>query len=598
MALQFPGVFCLSRLWALFCGICLSSASSSPFFGIRVVDSASGRGVPLVLLRTVNYITHWTDSLGYVAFFEPGMMDQPVFFGVLSDGYQFDSERHLQLRSTDRAATIAHTAEEDAATDPFDAGLILHTTTNGSAVVYVKRTQLAERAYRLTGGGLYRDSVLLGLPAPVPSPLLDRSGVVEQDTLMASHRPYRGRRYIFFGDSACPRSRRQDNCDGTGMYSVGATTCEPSTEGCSTKGDTPPVLDYFISTEASGFSHPLPMAPMEPLDRNTWIACILATRPTPHPSAHGDITMTNQTMYAVFMKPAPNTSETDITGVLKWSDEQSQFQLVTYWPLKNFVATTNFATAARGVQRFAPSSSKLPSESDPSAPSDDDGYFYLTMSFVYMRVPEHQLANLSAYEAFTPLLANSSLEQPVLDPAGWGWKQGAVPVLQSDEAKLIALGVLPPSEAHFQVRDVTSGHTLGVGIGTVNYNEALGQYLLITEYSSTDRRGAIFAGVSSSLTGPWTYVTPVLSHDVTGASCYNPLHMPWMDEEGGRFIYVACSYTAMWSDKNNPNSQWYTCLTGVDSYQNCATPVPRYEYNNMVYRLDVTLLKSALQPKT
>ena len=49
-------------------------------FRIQVVDKATGRGVPLVELKTVNQIRYVTDSNGVVAFDEPGLV-QPQ--GVL-----------------------------------------------------------------------------------------------------------------------------------------------------------------------------------------------------------------------------------------------------------------------------------------------------------------------------------------------------------------------------------------------------------------------------------------------------------------------------------------------------------------------------------
>src|SRR5439155_13100977 len=59
------------------------------YFKITVVDEDTGRGVPLVELRTVNNITLDTDSNGVAAFHEPGLMDQTVFFHVKSHGYEF-----------------------------------------------------------------------------------------------------------------------------------------------------------------------------------------------------------------------------------------------------------------------------------------------------------------------------------------------------------------------------------------------------------------------------------------------------------------------------------------------------------------------------
>jgi len=59
-----------------------STRNAGSFFKIAVVDAETGRGVPLVELRTVNSICYWTDSNGLIAFQEPGLMDQEVFFYV------------------------------------------------------------------------------------------------------------------------------------------------------------------------------------------------------------------------------------------------------------------------------------------------------------------------------------------------------------------------------------------------------------------------------------------------------------------------------------------------------------------------------------
>ncbi len=57
-------------------------------FRIQVVDEQTGRGVPLVELRTVNQIRYVTDSNGIVAFDEPGLFNRKVFFTVTSHGYE------------------------------------------------------------------------------------------------------------------------------------------------------------------------------------------------------------------------------------------------------------------------------------------------------------------------------------------------------------------------------------------------------------------------------------------------------------------------------------------------------------------------------
>src|SRR5689334_13095770 len=98
------------------------SAGSLPadVFKIQVVDSATGRGVPLVELSPQNGTTMITDSNGIVAFNQNALMNQNVSFGLQSYGYA-------------------------------DANQILHPTNGGSVQISVNRNNLAERLYRLTG---------------------------------------------------------------------------------------------------------------------------------------------------------------------------------------------------------------------------------------------------------------------------------------------------------------------------------------------------------------------------------------------------------------------------------------------------------------
>src|SRR5437763_15783261 len=96
------------------------------FFAIELVDDQTGRGVPMVELRTTNGTSYCTDSSGLVAFDEPGLMDRKVFFGISSHGYEFPADG-FGIR-----------------------GVALQTTTGGSARLKIKRLNIAERLYRIT----------------------------------------------------------------------------------------------------------------------------------------------------------------------------------------------------------------------------------------------------------------------------------------------------------------------------------------------------------------------------------------------------------------------------------------------------------------
>ena len=171
----------MSRLAALVIALILGAgAGSDPreYFKIVVIDEQTGRGVPLVELKTVNGICQYTDSNGIAAFNEPGLMDRDVFFFVKSHGYEFPK-------------------------DGFGmAGKSVHVVAGGGVTLRIKRVNIAERLYRITGGGIYRDSVLTDHPAPIQEPVLN-GDVLGQDSVQ--NVVYKGTFYWFWGDTSWPK---------------------------------------------------------------------------------------------------------------------------------------------------------------------------------------------------------------------------------------------------------------------------------------------------------------------------------------------------------------------------------------------------------
>src|SRR5438874_11408192 len=117
-------------LTTLFLVMALGAEPEKPF-AITIVDAQTGCGVPLVELRTVNNIRLVTDSNGVAAFDEPGLMNQRVFFHLSSHGYEFPKDG-FGIR-----------------------GQALQISPGGEATLRIKRINIAERLYRITGGGIY-----------------------------------------------------------------------------------------------------------------------------------------------------------------------------------------------------------------------------------------------------------------------------------------------------------------------------------------------------------------------------------------------------------------------------------------------------------
>ena len=160
--------------------ILMAMISDSPadepvaYFEIQVIDQETKRGVPLVELVTVNDVRYVTDNAGRVAYLEPGHAGQTIFFRIEAPGYKVPK-------------------------DGFGiAGVRLKIEPGQTRAIALERINLAERLYRATGQGLYRDSVLLGKKTPLKEPL-GAGKVAGQDSVQAAI--YREKIYWFWGDT-------------------------------------------------------------------------------------------------------------------------------------------------------------------------------------------------------------------------------------------------------------------------------------------------------------------------------------------------------------------------------------------------------------
>ena len=222
------------------------------YFAIRVIDRATGRGIPLVCLQTDNAIRFYTDSNGIVAFYEPGLMHRHVFFTIKSPGYRYPQ-------------------------DGFGfRGIALRIHPGGHVTLRMRRVEIARRLYRITGEGIYRDSLLVGATVPIRYPVLNGS-VFGSDGAMSV--VFMGKIYWFWGDTAEPQYP-------LGNFAVtGATSRLPGKGGLNPRAGIN--LHYFLDRHG----RPAPMTAI-PGPGPTWIAA-----PTVLPDQHG-----RSALYATFMK--------------------------------------------------------------------------------------------------------------------------------------------------------------------------------------------------------------------------------------------------------------------------------------------------------
>lgn len=198
-------------------------------------------------------------------------------------------------------------------------------------------------------------------------------------------------------------------------------------------------------------------------------------------------------------------------------------------------------------------------------------YVYFTADFEFSRV-RATLADMTdpaAYEYFgpfdpqhKPIDANRSITcQPDQSRHVYGWKKYAhcphitPPHLQNREKKKKD----KPEWIH--LRNIQTGLAVDALPGSIFWNSFCQQWVLIAQ----ENIGQIWFAEADTPVGPWVYARKVASH--TGFSFYNPTHHPFIDQQNGRIIYFEGTYAHIFSDNT--------------------VPTPRYDYNQIMYRLDL-----------
>ncbi len=488
----------------------LLGASSAPMaadhpFAIEVVDESTGRGVPLVELRTVHSVRFVTDSAGIAVIDEAELAGRETFFSVSSHGCELPPDG-FGLR-----------------------GVRLVVERGKTATVKIRRKNIAERLYRMTGAGIYRDSLLIGRKAPIRQPLLNTQ-VVGQDSVQNA--AYQGRLFWMWGDTS-----RLSYPLGN-FHMTGATTPLPPPGGPFPSGIDPERgidLEYFAAE--NGFTRE--MAPI-PGEGPTWLDALVAL---PEDG--------RERLFAGYMKIRPPLAVYE-RGLCRYDDEKGQFV---------------------GVRKFPVDAPIIPHGHPAVRQMNDRKYVFFGDPFPLVRVPAtaEALQDLTKYEAYTPLKAGSRLSSPELDRDREGrlryaWKKNTPALGAEEQAKLIKEGKLRRDEGLLRIDDPDSGKSVVIHRGTVNWNAYRKRWVMIaTEIGGTSQVGEVWYAESRQPVGPWLNPRKIVTHD--RYSFYNPSHHPEFDQHAGRVLYFEGTYTREFS--GNPEA------------------TPRYDYNQMMYRLDL-----------
>lgn len=498
--------------WVLFALIAIvESASASDYFAIEVVDADTGRGVPMVELRTVNDVVYFTDSAGLVAFLEPGLMDREVFFALKSHGYEFAADG-FGMRGT-RLKPVA----------------------GGKATLKIKRLNIAERLYRITGEGIYRDTELLGRRSPIEYPLLN-GGVVGQDSVRGAI--YQKKLFWVWGDTS------RANYPLGNFRTTGATSELPCNDGKHAGLDPSLGVNLHYFTDDKGINRG--MVPKEGVEGDglIWLGGLVAL-----PDDEG-----RERLVASYAR-LKDLGKCLERGLVVFDDKAEIFRRLCQFDVD------------------AP----MYLEGHPIRVEENGTpYFYCNYSIPYtmrVRADWKAIQDVAEFEGFTclqPETRFAGTESKIERDAGgrpvWAWKKNTPPLSADEQASLVKAGVLKESETRNLITDIDSGKSVKPHAGSVRWNEFRKSWIAIfNQYGGKSLLGEVWFAESKQLTGPWSAAKKIITHDTY--SFYNPVHHPFFDQDSGRLIYLEGTYAATFSGNNERT--------------------PRYDYNQMMYRLDL-----------
>lgn len=487
-------------------GLPTQASDSSPPFGIQMIDEDTGRGVPLVELRTTNEIRLVTDNAGWVAVDEPGLMGQKVYFSIEGHGYEFPA-------------------------DGFgNRGRALEVLPGKTAQLKIKRKNVAQRLYRVTGQGQFHYSTHLGMPSPWRHPNLNAQ-VMGQDSTQAV---VLGDRILWTWGDTARASYPLGNFATSGAWSK-----LPSNGGM----DPSIGIDQTYIVDDSGFS--------KPMYKNDIGGAVVWM--------HGIFTLEDnegQTKAVTHYSVREGLGKEHRSGIAVFNEETEIFDQVNQFPAgtRLYPQGQTFRHKDNGQQ-----------------------YIYFATPYPILRVPAKWDAvfDPAQYEAWTCLEEGASFDRrnPRLarDSQGqldYAWRKDTDLVDAQRQRQLEQAGHIQPGEGWIQTTDIDKGRKITLHRGSVRWNEYLECWVMIANeiYGEESNLGEVYFLASKTIPGKWEKAKKIVTHDKY--TFYNPVHHDFLDQADGQLIYFDGTYTKQFS------------ATKVGT--------PRYDYNTIMYQLDLS----------
>lgn len=401
--------------------------------------------------------------------------------------------------------------------------------------IKVKRTMLAERMCRLTGEGLFRDSELLGYEASFKRSA-NRGIVAGQDSIQAAI--YQGKVFCLWGDTMRMNYP-------LGLYrTAGGTFAIPDPADPELIPVDGIPYDYFVDKK-TGFTRAMMPLASRP-EGVIWIFGLFTV-----PDKVG-----KERLVGHYSRRKGLDGELE-HGIAVYNDEKQIFEPAREFPLSEKWRRPNGhpITYVDGGIKWLLAGCPNPNVRVPATLQD--------------------VLDETKWEAFTCAKADKP-DEPDLDEQDkprWRWQKELPPTDSKTEHAWIRAKKLEQKHARYCPVEASSKDNsspedaIVLHSGSVRWNDYCQRYVLIAGQieGKSSHLGEVWYAEALAPTGPFSSAVKIATHNQQ--TFYNVCHHSFLDRGKGRTIFFEGTYTNDFSGNSDKT--------------------PRYNYNQVLYRLDL-----------
>lgn len=393
--------------------------------------------------------------------------------------------------------------------------------------VRLDRKCVAERMVRLTGSGLWRDTDLLQKPFPLAKQPVNGK-VVGQDSIQAVM--YNGKVFCLWGDTS-----KSDYPLGL-FRTSGATYATTTMDGQVLDPSYGIPYDYFTDSSTGFVRAMMPLS--ERPEGVIWMSGLAVVKDD---KSGKDVLVSHYSRRQGLFKELEQ-------GVALYNDDKYVFEPI--------------------VQISNEKEWRRPHGHALSIHDSSGKWILFGNPFANVRVPAtlKAICDPTEYEAFAPVSDRVGKAEEAMR---WTWQKVESPMDAQRELAWLGGEEKKSIEAHFSPVDSRNPtNRILLHSGTVRWNEFRKKWIVIAGriYGEDSVLGEVWYAEANQPTGPFTEAVKIATHDKQ--SFYNVCHHDFLDREGGKIIFFEGTYTNEFS--GNPYK------------------TPRYHYNQILYRLDLS----------